>query len=438
MFKKGIKEYLLLYLPWFLAFIVTIFLVIWLWRYIEPPPPREVCFAAGKKEGRYYKLAIRYSEALYKKGLVVNVIETDGTRENLKLLNDGLCDIGFAQGGVGSPEIFPNVRSLASLFYEPLWILLSKGSGVEYIGDLKGKKVSIGTINSGTYSLALKLLNLNGLNSSNTDLLTLDAKTAVDKLLKREIDAVFIVISADSVLLRNFLKNGLEILDIKRVRAYTSRLRFLTSLVVGEGVLDVQANIPQRAITIISPVATLVVSSKFHPALIPLILGEMKEIHFTGGLLEKEEEFPSSRLLDFPQPKTARIYLERGPGLLYRIIPSFWLASLIDRLKILFIPLLTLMFPLFKVIPPLYRWGIRRRIYKWYKVLREIELSMRKDKELKKFEELLKEVEKIEQETSKVKVPLSYMEELYHLHMHVDLIRKKLISKINRLRHEEL
>jgi hypothetical protein len=43
----------------------------------------------------------------------------------------------------------------------------------------------------------------------------------------------------------------------------------------------------------------------------------------------------------------------------------FWIASVVDRGKILLLPALTLLLPLFRVAPPLYRWRIRSRIYRW-------------------------------------------------------------------------
>lgn len=120
----------------------------------------------------------------------------------------------------------------------------------------------------------------------------------------------------------------------------------------------------------------------------------------------------------------AQEYYESGPSLLQRHVP-FWIASLIDRTKIMLLPLLTLAFPLFKIAPPVYRWRIRSRIYRWYKLLREIDqhadgaTAEQRTRNLDTLSEMQRELEEIS-------VPLSYMEEFYNLRLHIDLVRRRL------------
>jgi hypothetical protein len=86
------------------------------------------------------------------------------------------------------------------------------------------------------------------------------------------------------------------------------------------------------------------------------------------------------------------------------------------------------MIPLFKLAPPVYRWRIRSRIYRWYALLREIDQTLRSGDEdqLRTFARKLKGMER---ELEQVSVPLSYMEEFYHLRLHIDLIKRRLAEQ---------
>ena len=77
------------------------------------------------------------------------------------------------------------------------------------------------------------------------------------------------------------------------------------------------------------------------------------EVHHEGGWFEAQGEFPQPGLLAFPLSKEADRFYEYGPPFLQRFLP-FWAASLVDRLKVMLLPLLVLLFPLIKVMPPIY------------------------------------------------------------------------------------
>ena len=123
--------------------------------------------------------------------------------------------------------------------------------------------------------------------------------------------------------------------------------------------------------------------------------------------------------------KDAKRYLEKGPSFLYRIF-SFRVANKLDRLKILLIPLLTLLFPLFKAMGPFYRWRIRKRIYRWYRILRSADESLDGETTPQEVESHLVRLESLEREITGVAVPLSYTEEFYNLRLHINFVLERL------------
>ncbi len=183
---------------------------------------------------------------------------------------------------------------------------------------------------------------------------------------------------------------------------------------------------PSRDIKLLSTTATLVVNKDFSDELIRIFLKKVKEVHKRKSLFEAENQFPNINNIEIDMNEEAFRYFTYGDTFLEKIFP-YWIASNLDRLKILLIPLLTLMIPLFKGVFPLYRWSIRSKIYRWYDEVQDLDLSL---EGLSKEElvEKLKELEKLKQEIKEeTKVPLSYMGEYYDLIMHLELI----ISKVN-------
>src|SRR5262249_12309578 len=137
-----------------------------------------------------------------------------------------------------------------------------------------------------------------------------------------------------------------------------------------EGAMNLRANLPARETVLLAPATTLVVGDRFHPALAELLLSLSQRIFSEPGMFPGD--FPSPKLLEFPMSDEAKRFFHSGPPLLQRYLP-FWAADLIDRLKIMLLPLITLIYPLFKLIPPTYDWRMRSRINRWYKDLQVIE-----------------------------------------------------------------
>jgi len=144
-----------------------------------------------------------------------------------------------------------------------------------------------------------------------------------------------------------------------------------------------------------------------------------------GGLFEKPDEFPSAKHVDFPLDEDARRFYRHGPPLLQRYLP-FWTANLIDRMKIMLVPLLTILVPLVKIMPPTYRWQVRRKIYRWYHELHAIDIQRPELAPVAQLTELLQRLDAIEEDVRKVRVPLSYSDELYNLRLHIGMIRNRL------------
>ena len=396
--------------------------------FVEPAPPDRLAIATGGSGGAYHHFADAYRKLLATEDVSLELKPTSGSIENLALLADpdSGVDVAFVQGGLGDPAAQPDLVGLASLYYEPIWIFRRDPAASSRLSALAGKRVAIGPEGSGTRASALALLAANGLSEPPTELVAMGGTEAVAALKEGRVDAAFFVAGARSELILELLRaEGLSPISLARAEAYAQADHSFSTVTLHEGVIDFAANIPARDVTLLAPAATLVARADLHPALIELLLRAALRTHRAGGLFEAPGAFPATGMLDFPLSEEAERFLERGPSFLNRVLP-FWAANFFERMVVLLIPLITLLLPLIRFLPPVYRWRIRARIYRWYKQLRAVDAATRMPLPTPEQARLLGELSRIEEEVKQVSVPLSYAEPLYHLRLHIELLRGKL------------
>ncbi len=409
------------------AFVVT-------YQFVDPTPPRRLTIATASADGAYFEIGEQYRAILARDEVELEVRVTNGSVENIALLEspDSGVDVALVQGGTGVYAKTDELRSLGSLFFEPIWLLHPKERPVHRLTDLAGKKVWLGPTESGTRALALELLKINGLDQSDIETSSLPLEEAVEAVGDGRLDALFAVRSATSAQVREVmvLEAGIKIMSFERAEAYTRRLPYLSKVLLPEGVLDMAADVPRRAVILLAPAATLVARSDLHPALIDLLLQAAAEVHSDGSLFAPPDTFPAPRYLDFPLSKEARRYYESGAPFLRRVLP-FWAATLLDRMKVLLVPLIVIVIPLFRVMPPIYRWRIRSRVYRWYEELNTIENAVRQNPSRARGKEYIVSLQRIEDEVQKVQVPWSYAEELYQLRVHIQYVEDQVNRALN-------
>ena len=410
------------------AFLVAI-LGFWIaYQFVQPAPPNRIVMSTGRKDGAYYLFAQQYRDIFARSGITLEIRTSVGSLENVERVDKGEVDIAFVQGGTYPSKYRQHLVSLGSMYYEPLWVFYHSRTRVSEIIGLNGKRIAVGEEGSGTRAVAELLLEENGIRRSPTVLSSLGGRDASNALLKREVDAAFFIASPRSPTVQELLTESqtkIKLMDFRRAEAYTRRHRHLFSLTFPQAVIDLQKNIPPHDTTLIATTANLVVGMDFHPALVDLVLTAAKEIHGAPGLFEEQGEFPSPRYSEFPLSEEAERYYRRGPSFLRRVLP-FWAATFVDRMIVLLIPLIALLYPLFKVVPPTYRWRMRAKIYRWYKQVKAVDLGVQDEQTPERLRTLMAELDRIEGEVKKITTPLPYASQLYDLRLHIELLRERL------------
>ena len=399
--------------------------------FVDPAPPSSLVMATGEAGGAYSRFGEAYRQALAAYDVELELRETAGSEESLALLRAGEVDVAFLQGGLATDADQERLESLGSLYYEPLWIFHRADIDPERLSDFRGLKIAVGPRGSGSRAIAGPLFMLNDVAGPFVDRSVFESSVA---LLAGELDVICLIASPESDIVGQLLRSEeVETFSFGRSAAYARTHRFLSEVTLPEGMIDFARNLPARDIALVAPTASLAITPDLHPALADLLVQAADGIHGAGGTFEAPGEFPTPHYIDLPLNAEAKRFYDHGPPFLQRLLP-FWLATLIDRLKVMLIPLVALLIPVFRIFPPLYRWRVRSRIYRWYTELREIDPRGRADFPV---EQAIRQAQRIEDEVTEVEAPASYAQELYDLRLHIEFVQRLLAERARGGRHAE-
>ena len=411
------------------TFLVGVGLLILAFSLLEPPPPKHVVMAGGSTGGAYELVAEDYKTILSRNKVEVEVLSTSGSIDNLERLKNQEADIAIIQTGLASPEQAEDLLSLGAVYYEPLWIFHRKSFSMTDLRDLTDMTVALGAQGSGARALGEILLADNGLTGF-VRVSDLGGSEAAAALMRDEIDAALMVASPDAVWVKQLASDpNVSILSLDRALAYSRRHPFLKNVVLPDGVLSLQEDLPTSDIEMIAPYAQIVVRKDLHPAIQSLLLEAMTETHGKGSLLAPPGVFPEAVEAGVALSSEARRYYQNGPSFLRRVFP-FDVANFLERAWVLLIPLITLAFPIAQGVPPLYRWRIRRRIYVWYRDLRLLENEGREATTQGERHAVQARLAEMMAETGNVVVPDSYTDDLYRLRAHIRFVAE-LLDKLD-------
>ena len=402
-------------------------------RFVRPAPPDKITITSGMEGSTFRTTAEKYQEILARNDVKLEILPSEGALQNLQRLRnpDVKVDIGFVQGGLPvSTENSAGLVSLGSVFYVPLAVFYRSALPIERLSQLTGQRLAIGREGSGNRVLTLRLLKANGIEEEGpTQLLNLSGKGAEEALLSGKVDAVFLMgDAATPAVMRKLVHTpGILLMDFTQADAYTRRFRYLSRLEVPMGAIDFATNVPAKPIALIAPVVELLARPDLHPALSDLLIEAAREVHGKATLMQRAGEFPAPLEHEYPISDDAARYYKTGKGFLYRHLP-FWLASLFDRTLVVLLPIVVLLIPAFRVVPVLYRWRIRTRLYKRYGELMALERDILEHPTPEQDADLRRRLDDIEQRVNRIKMPLPFADQFYVLREHINFVRLRLAA----------
>jgi len=404
-------------------------------RYVVVAPPHRLVLAAGPDDSALARTARLYGTHLAAQGVTLEIVSTRGPADNLARIDapGSKVDVAFVLGGLTDARRSPNLESLGSVSFDPVWIAYRPGLGdVDGIPRLRGRTIGIGREGSGTDVIARRLLDASGLAPPASTLVfdDGDADTAAAALLAGKLDAAFVMGPPEDPKIRSlFAHRDLRVMSLSDAEGVSRNLSFLHVIRVPKSTVDVARQEPDRDLTTVGTTVTLVARKDVHPALIYLLMSVVDDVHEPPSLLHKENEFPSDKDTDLPLSAQAEAYYKSGKPFLQRYLP-FGLASAVERFLKVGVPIILVILPGLRAFPAFYQWRVKRKLAGVYRQLLEVERDVHAAAPGSRREPFEAALLAIEARLKAENIPLMYSNELYVLREHIDLARRQIVSTL--------
>ncbi len=413
------------------ALLAVALLVLAYW-WLDPNPPKKVTLATGPAQSAYEEFGKRYQKALKAYGIEVVLVPSEGSPSNLRLLRAGKADVGFVQGGASERNANEEsgIVSLGSLFVEPLWLFYREeaaknaaGGTFSSLTQFQELRVNVGARGSGSPFLMRRLFEANRMEPAQLKLSRLDQTAATVGFLGGELDALVFASAPESLMVQMLLQTpGVRLMDFSQSEAYSRRFPFLTPVVLPRGVVDLSKDLPPQDVRLVATTTSLLAREGTHPALLQLFAQAARDMHSPAGWFNRAGSFPNIEHSEYPISREAERVMRSGQPFLQRWLP-FWLANLVERMWLALGIILAVLLPLSRIVPPLYQFRIRSRVFRWYGQLRDIENRLHAQPHT--AAEVTRELDALDDKVGRISVPLSYADELYALRNNIDAVRRR-------------
>jgi len=333
--------------------------------YLRPLPPSEIRIASGQANSTIELEAKNFKAVLKEHGIEAVLVESKGTLDSLKELEDGLVDVALTQSGL---PIKPNldIVSLGSVGYQAFWFFYT---GPEVHGDdvpkfFENKRIYVNRIGSGTRFMVQNLLALSPkMRSTSVQLVeNLSPIEAVDALKNHRIDGMFLLAGYDSKNVQSLLADPqVRILNFPVADALAFKIKGVDAVTLPKGIYSISPPRPAQDIKMIAAATTLLVKKDLHPEIQYLLLQASKSSYEANDVaFDRPGGFPAFTEKGVPHSEIADKYYEKGPPALSNRVP-FWLASFLEYAWITLIALAAIIYPIMQ-----FRPNYRAYIYEMY------------------------------------------------------------------------
>jgi uncharacterized protein len=453
---------------WFLGLFACIALLAWPLASLlrNPLPKGRIVMATGGAAGIYDELAQSYKAELSNYGVeLVTRPEIGGfyTLKSLVVDVDGDVTAGIVKGGfVGGQQgrlatedernwhkkDVAGMRSLGRLFAEPMWIFTRAGESPPSLSDLIGKKLWLGERALGSRWVAYHLLIASGVDDKNTMFVDKEIDAEGKALITGEADAAILLLPPEVPKVQQLLRNpALQLMSFAgEADAYINRFPYLTKLVLNESAIEFAPRTPKTTVTLLATTAAMTVRTDLHPTLVQLltyvVFHNPKSGFDKSGepvLFYRAGEFPQAADSEFEtHPAARQVQASRElPVLIHLVGPTFasfhlpfafaaFISEHGGKILLALVPLLSILLPLARIAPSAYSWTVRRRLFVWYRRLKQVERLSRKAATSDQLAAARAELNDIDNALSTIRVPLAFSSQLYDLHLHINVVRQRL------------
>jgi TRAP-type uncharacterized transport system substrate-binding protein len=399
--------------------------VVWLvMEYFNPAPPSTITIATGAKGGAYEFFAQQYRAKLARAHVRLDIRITEGTSENIRLLEDPKSgvQVAFVVGGASNSQEAPGLLSLGRVNYQVFWLFYRGMETLDHLTQLKGKRIGVGPEGVVT----THVLDAAGVNSQSATLLPFTGSAAVEALLDGRVDAIFLALASESSIIQPLVRDpNVRLMSVSETDALTRIFPYLVRLVLPRGVIDLEHNIPPDDVNLIGTTNAVVVREDLHPDIIDLLAKTLVEVHSGAGIFQRAGEFPTQTDPEFAMADGAREFYKNGPSYLNKYL-SYWTVSLIKKIIAVILSCALVLVPFSRIVPNLSTWVVRDRMRDPYRRLRLVETEMQIDLTTSQLDVLQSDLDGIEQSANNLGVPIRHSDLFFELKAHINLVRQRL------------
>jgi TRAP-type uncharacterized transport system substrate-binding protein len=398
---------------------------IWLGlAYFNPAPPSTITIATGPKGGAYEFFAQQYRDKLARARVTLKIRITDGTSENIRLLEDPKSgvQVGFVGGGASNSQQAPDLLSLGRVNNQVFWIFYRGTETLDDLTQLKGKRIGVGPEGVVTQ----RVLAAAGVNTETATLVPLTGSAAVEALHDGRLDAIFTALAPDSSTVQTLLHDpDVRLMSVSQTDALTRIFPYLVRLVLPQAVIDLEHNIPPKDVSLVGTTNAVIVREDLHPEIIDLLAKTLVEVHGGAGIFQRAGEFPTQTDPEFPVADGAREFYKNGPSYFNKYL-SYWTVSLIKKIIAVILSCAVLLVPFTNVVPKLTGWVVRDRMRALYHRLRIVETTMQTDLTVAQVDALQSDLESIDRSANDLGVPIRHSDLYFDLKIHINHVRQGL------------
>ena len=418
----------LFYLPVLLVAALAVWWVATAWF---PLPPRHVAIAAGVQQGGYERMAERYREELWRRGIGVDIVTSAaGAAGPLQRLADPKdpVQVGFAHGLLAERGSETPVLALAVIGKQPVWIFTHQ-SGLVGLGLARGLRIAAGPVGSPSRLVATQLLALAQVKESEVVWAEQSATAAANELLEQRVDVVVVIGSVEAPSVRLLTRSpGIYMMGVERANGLARREPRLHPMVLPQGTLELRGDVPPRDLTLLYTETHLLVRESLHPALQRTLLDAATEIHAIPGFLQRQSEYPEFHT-DFPLSPVAQRYAQGERPWLERALPYWW-AQLAALLLYGVLPVMLVMLAALVWIPHFFSLRVNVLLSNFYGELKFIENEMEAlaTHDPKQLKHVLAKLDDIEQQVARLDLPDRFADRWYTLREHLWSAQERLLK----------
>ena len=401
--------------------------------YFIPAPPSKISIAVTTIKGTTFEYYFqRYRERFARANVKLEPRDSPGSAENLRLLQDAGSGVQIAlmYGHISDGEHAPGLLSMGVIYNSPFWIFYSSAEPIDRLSQLKGKRIALGRPGLATRQAAERILGTDDVTADTATFMSIAGTDAVEALRDGKLDAYFIIAAPESPAIQTMLRMpNVRLMSFARAEALTRIFPDLVRLTLPQGVFDIAANIPPNDLTLIATTVRILIRDDLHPQIVSLLLQTLIKEHGGPGVFQRAGEFPTQTDPEYPMAASVTDFYKNGPSFLQRHLP-LWLTVYVQRAIAVLLTAIAIGIPLFNLLPKLYRWLVRERIFKLYRRLRVVEKKLQSVLSPPQLRALENDVDKIDRDGSILPIPTRHSEVFFSLKAHIDLIRTRLAARL--------